>query len=437
MNESLFESLRWMDEPTRIKVLPKNGRSQVFFQITSPRDVKALCLGRAVEELPRILTILSPAHHLASAMALDHLFGVEPPPLAIHLREALRQTLFFEHHLRKLYFFLASRLASFNPIEGKRVHAFPDHPVLKEVMNHLALSQEALTILGGRPNHPLCAVAGGISRGLKDETLDRLAQIADSCLKFAIRLGEILGFEFEDPGQAGQELAPFSLAPLSSLTLSEDQNTLVLRDGSGKERDRFLLENLFEKIELHHESWSYEPFVFLKDPPGNPDLIDRVGIQGFSYQQCFFVGPLARLNQGTPLTPLAEQAKQRLLAAWGPLPLFDIPSAFWSLYLELLQAAEKLSGLAQEKKIGPETRTIPKQMGLEGRAALESPKGLIYHYVTTDEKGLVTDLTVLDTATFNNAWRCLWAQRAIERGLSLKDSPQEIKKSLELILLPF
>ncbi len=428
-----------MDEPARIKVLPKNGRFQVFFQITSPRDVKALCLGRSVEELPRILTILSPAHHLASAMALDHLFGVEPPPMAVHLREALRQTLFFENHLRKLYFFLASRLVSPNPIEGKRINTFPpDHHVLEDVMNHMALSQEALTILGGRPSHPLCAVAGGVSRSLKDETLDRLAQIAASCLKFAIRLGEILGFEFVDPGQARQELAPFSLTPLPSLTLSEDQHTLVLRDGQGKERDRFSLETLFEKIGIHHESWSYEPFVFLKSPQGNPDLIDRVGIQGFSYQQCFFVGPLARLNQGIPLTPLAEQARQRLLAAWGPLPLFDIPSAFWSLFLELVQSAEKLSGLAQdEKKISPETRTIPKQMGLEGRAALESPKGLIYHHVTVDEKGRVTDLTVLDTATVNNAWRCLWAQRAIEMGLSLKASPQEIKQSLEMILLPF
>ena len=73
-----------------------------------------MCKGRQVEELPRILTILSPAHHLASAMALDKLFGVEPPALAVNMREALLQAQFLTSHLRKLYFLLT---AFENPFE--------------------------------------------------------------------------------------------------------------------------------------------------------------------------------------------------------------------------------------------------------------------------------------------------------------------------------
>jgi len=204
VNDISFEALRWLDEPVRIKALLNNGRPQVFFQITSPRDMRALCLGRAVEELPRILTLLSPAHHLASAMALDQLFYMDPPPMALMMREALRQTLFFEHHLRKLYFFLSSRLTPFEPSTAgeKRTAGFPPaHQLLDDIMHHVALSQEAVSILGGRPDHPVSAVAGGVSRYLKEEYYGRLTQIADSCLKFATRLGKSIGRELLTPNR--------------------------------------------------------------------------------------------------------------------------------------------------------------------------------------------------------------------------------------------
>jgi len=96
VKEITFDALRWMEEPVRIKIFPDGDHPRGYFQITSPREVEGLCQGRPVEELPRILSILSPAHHLASALALDKLFGVEPPPLAVTMREALLQTLFFE-----------------------------------------------------------------------------------------------------------------------------------------------------------------------------------------------------------------------------------------------------------------------------------------------------------------------------------------------------
>ena len=108
MRTITFDSLRWQEQPAQVTILVNGGPPQVYFQRTTPREVAALCQGRPVEELPRILTILSPAHHLCAARALDRLFGVEPPPLALNMREALRQALFYRHHLRKFYFLLTS-----------------------------------------------------------------------------------------------------------------------------------------------------------------------------------------------------------------------------------------------------------------------------------------------------------------------------------------
>src|SRR5512145_413084 len=103
-----LESLRWRDPPARATVTVDGGPPRVHLQVTAPREVEAMCLGRPVEELPRILSILSPAHHLCAAEALDRLFGVDPPPVARNMREALRLALAYRHHLRKFHFLASS-----------------------------------------------------------------------------------------------------------------------------------------------------------------------------------------------------------------------------------------------------------------------------------------------------------------------------------------
>ena len=440
MKKITFDGLRWFEEPVRVRIFLDETPPRVFFQITGPREVKSLCQGRPVEELPRILSILSPAHHLVSAMALDKLFGVEPPPMAVNMRQALEQTLFFENHLRKIFSFLSSL---FNPLsdpalQKNKPEGFPPSPhVLDEIMGHVALAQEAVTILGGRSDHPLSAIVGGVSRYLKEENFERLSQIAKSCLEFSLRLGPFLGREILEKNPILSELAAFPFSPLPFLTLAETGDTLILKDGRGMESDRFPLDRIFQKIAFHQEPWSYEPFAYFKDRSGGPDLQD-VGIHALSLDQCFFVGPLARLNQDTVLTPLAEAERQRLLKDSGPLPRFDFSSALWSLFLEGLQAAEKMVDVYQkEKLLGPETRTIPTGMGRQGQAALESPKGIIYHHYTVDEKGLVEDIEVLDTATANNALRCLLAQTATQFAMARNHTREELKNDLEMMLLPF
>ena len=108
MNNVTFEPLRWQEDPVRISILHDAESLNAYYQVTAPRDVARMCKGRPVEELPRILSLLSPSHHLVSAMALDRLFGVEPPPMALNMREAFLQAHVFSHHLRKLYFLLSS-----------------------------------------------------------------------------------------------------------------------------------------------------------------------------------------------------------------------------------------------------------------------------------------------------------------------------------------
>lgn len=434
MSRVTFDSLRWRDPPARATVTVDGGPPRVRLQMTTPREVAAMCVGRPVEELPRILSILSPAHHLCAAQALDRLFGIDPPPAARNTREALRLALVFRHHLRKFHFLASSvesPFAEFWP-EGARRGPHGLRPLLEDVMRHVSLAQEAAAILGGRADHPVTAVAGGVTRALKQEHHVRLAEIAVACRTFAERLGAYLRDRIFSRGEILGDVREIDAGPVSSLALAPDADSVVLRDGRGAEVERFASAALFDKVGLRQESWSHEPFAFL----------EAKGSQGQGAapaEGLFFVGPLARLNGGEPLaTPLAESERKRLVEALGPFPRFEVVAGYWALLIELLSAAEGLVALCEvEKLTGPALRTIPKAPGREGHAAIESPQGLIYQHFRADERGVVEEVRVLDTATANNALFGIVAQRAVETSLAREQGWDETKKRMELALLAY
>ncbi len=429
-----FDSLRWRDQPARATVTVNGGPPRVHLQMTTPREVAAMCLGRPVEELPRILSILSPAHHLCAAQALDRLFGVDPPPVARNTREAMRLALVFRHHLRKFYFLGSSvenPFADFWP-EGARRGPHGLRPLLDDLMRHVSAAQEAAAILGGRADHPVTAVAGGVSRALKQEHHVRLAEIALACRSCAERLSGFFRERVFSQGEILGDVRALDAGPLASLALAPEPDSLVLRDGHGGEVERFAAAALFDKVALHQESWSHEPFAFL-------EARGWQGLEAASVEGLFFVGPLARLNGGEPLeTPLAEAERKRLVEALGPFPRSEVVAAYWALLIELLSAAEALVALCEvEKLTGPALRTIPKAPGREGHAAIESPQGLIYQHVRADARGLVEEVRVLDTATANNGLFGIVAQRAVETSLAQQQSWDETKKRMELALLAY
>lgn len=447
MKNITFEPLRWQEDPVRITVYHDAGYLQAYYQVTAPGDLTGICKGRPVEELPRVLTLLSPAHHLASAKALDRLFGVEPPPMAVNMREALLQAQFFSHHLRKLYFLISSPHNPFPPPprQDRRggTQGFPKH-FLDEIMHHEALSQEAATILGGRCAHPLSAVAGGVSRFLKEDYYHRLAEIALICLKFTERLGEFLREEIFGDEKVLGSFQSLHIPSMVSMALSQKDDRVVMKDPAGKEMDRFPQDMMFEKIRLHNASWTREPFAYLE---GMSENGTSTGQGGEMFQsefpvpnpQFFFVGPLARLNSREALeSPLAEEERQRLQEALGPFPHFGVVAAYWALLVELFEAAEKMTELyAVEKLTGPAIRTIPSEMGQVGHAALESPEGLICHHYRTDQRGIVEEVDILGTGTANNALRCFLTQKAVEMSPAGEETWEETKTRIEMSLLPF
>src|SRR5574341_1410884 len=72
------------------------------------RGFEKFCVGRPVEEMPRITTricgVCPWSHHLASAKTTDAVFGVEPPPAGKKLRQLCNSVAYMEEHILHFYF---------------------------------------------------------------------------------------------------------------------------------------------------------------------------------------------------------------------------------------------------------------------------------------------------------------------------------------------
>lgn len=432
MQTITLEPLRWQETPCRITVHANNSHPQVYFQVTSPSSAEDICCGRPVEELPRMLPLLASSHHLTAALALDRLFQVDPPELAQNMRAALLQAQYCSAHLRKIFFLLTSRQEPFADFHAvSRGFNLPgiSRRLLEKLMHQLALAQEAEDILGGRHDHPLTAVAGGVSRYLKEGHYERLADIAAALLPFTRDLARIMRSQILAEGGL---LAPWSdleLPALAGLHLATGgQPTLV--DPQGGSTQPFGADQLGDRIALQYEAWTYQPFAYLKEK----------GWQGLeSSAALFYVGPLARFNSAqAAATPLAEEERQRMVACLGAPPVYKLAAAYAAMAVELIQAAEMLQTLGcVEKLAGPSLRTIPKGHGGSTWAALEAPQGLTWHKYQVSEGGIAQAVTVIDARAANNALKCMLARQMVSAALARNNAPATIRANVAVALLPF
>lgn len=428
-----IEPLKWQEDPSRLLIDTNESHRDILFQVTSPKALAPICCGRPVEELPRILPMLAPAHHLAAAQALDRLFEVEPPELAQNMRKALLQAQYCSAHLRKLFFLATS---GHNPLQHPRLRTAPSsitkccsgQTLQDKIMHHMALSLEAEDILGGRHDYPLTAVAGGVSRYLKEGHYSRLITICDTLLPFAQELSRAICEDILNTNGLLSQWITVEMPIRTGLHLNEElKPTLTNAEGNVQ----FLNDDqMADLVALQDEPWTYQPFAYLKEK----------GWQGIEPGPgLFYVGPLARFNAGHPATtPRAEEERQHVIQCLGQPPVYTMPTAFAAMAVEIVQAVETLQQLCSPQKLaGPSLRTIPTQKGDQTWTVLETPQGFTWHQYRVDQDGCVQEVCVIDQRAANNALKCLLAKQVIGSALDRNCDPAEIKEQAALALLPF
>jgi F420-non-reducing hydrogenase large subunit len=401
-------------------------------QVPELRGFERFCVGRPVEELPRLTShvcgVCPAAHHLASVRALDALYGATPPPAA-RAAQALYYNLFlFEDHLLH-YWYLGGPdllLGPRSPAPMRNVLgviARVGNALGGRIMAARKEAREIMAALSGRAGHPVFALPGGCSRPVPPELVVRAREAAPRLVAFAEEsLATFRRAVLDSPEwMATVESEPFRARTHSMGMVDADgrlaflDGTLRVIDPAGRPLAAFAPRDWLDHLAERVEPWSYAKFTFLK----------ARGWRGFEEGEesgLYRVGPLARLNVATAMaTPKAEAERQRLFDRLG-WPAHQTLAFHWARLVEALQAAEAVEALAHDPVLGgADVRRVPAPLAGpgEGVGAVEAPRGTLIHHYAADAAGMATRVDLVVASQHNGAAvqiSIAKAARALVRG---------------------
>ena len=374
------------------------------------RGFEKFCIGRPVEELPRIVTSICGvcpwSHHLASAKANDAVFGVTPPPAGRKLRELCNAIAYTEEHILH-FFFLAGADFVMGPDADYGVRNVlgiaAAHPEIgKQVVRNRHLGSQMLSIISGKSIHPVTAVPGGFSKPLTERERDLVAPMANEVLefaKFAIAFAKENIFpKYLDAIKTIGVIETGFLGTVTddgAMNLYDGTLRLMKPDGSCTE---FAYDDYTEHLGEKVLPWSYLKFPYAKAWGEGFDM-DLDAPKGI-----YRTNTLARINVCDKIaTPLAQVEFEAFRAAFGR-PAQQTLLYNYARLIELVYNAELAIELLNDPEItSPETRVAVTPRAARGVGCVEAPRGTLIHDYETDDDGMVTNMNLIVGTTHNNA----------------------------------
>ena len=383
--------------------------SDTQVSIMELRGFEKFCIGKPVEEMPRITTricgVCPWSHHNASAKTTDAVFGVDPPPTGKKLRELCNSIAFIEEHILHFYFLAGADFVlgpdadySVRNVIGILSEA-PD--IARRVVKCRHMAAKMLEMIAGKSIHPAAAVPGGFSRPLLEPEREELKKMADELLdfsKFSISFAkEKLFSKYLDMVQSLGVINTGFLGTVKedgSMDLYDGKLRMMKVDGSYED---FKYEEYTDYIREHVEPWSYLKFPYMKKAGEfSMDLDNPNGI--------YRTNTLARMNVSDTIdTPLAQAELEEFREKFGR-PAQQTLLYHWARLIELLYNAENTIRLLDDPEItSTDTRKKVEPRAARGISSVEAPRGTLIHDYETDDEGLVTNVNLIVGTTHNNA----------------------------------
>jgi len=401
--------------------------SNAYLQVPELRGFEQFCIGRPVEELPRITPricgVCPMAHHMASTKTVDAVYNVKPTPTAIKLRELVYNCYILEDHLLHFFFlggpdFIVTPSA---PPEERNILGVIGKVGLEigtKVIATRRKIREIVTRLSGRIIHPVGGLPGGVSKGLTEEKRKEFLEYAKQALEFAQESIKI----FNDIVLKNDKYLDLIVGDIYKhktyyMGLVDENNKVNFYDGKvrvvdpdGKEILKFEAKDYLKHIAEHVEPWSYMKFPFLKE----------IGWKGFvdgKDSGVYRVAPLGRLNASDGMaTPIAQVEYEKMYDKLGGKPAHNTLAFHWARLIEVIYAAEHLVELLKDKTItSPDIRNLPTEVPNEGVGVTEAARGTLFHHYKTDENGIITAVNLLVATVANAAGMSMSIARAAQK----------------------
>jgi F420-non-reducing hydrogenase large subunit len=410
------------------------------FNVLELRGFEKFCIGKPVEEMPRITTricgVCPWSHHNASAKTTDAVFGVDPPPAGKKLRELCNSIAYMEEHILHFYFLAGADFVlgpdadySVRNVIGILGEA-PD--LARRVVKVRHLAGHMLEMIAGKAIHPAAAVPGGFSRPLLEDERQELRKMAEECFELAK-----FSMSF-----AKENLFPKYLDVVNSLGVFDtgflgtvkDDGSMDLYDGKlrmmnadGSYED-FSVEQYTDYISEHVEPWSYLKFPYMKKAGEfSMDLDNPNGI--------YRTNTLARMNVCDKIdTPLAQAELEEFREKFGR-PAQKTLLFHWARLIELLYNAENAIRLLEDPEItSTDIRKKVEPRAARGIGSVEAPRGTLIHDYETDENGMVTNVNLIVGTTHNNAPMNMAVKTAAKDLIKDGNYDQGILNTVEMMI---
>lgn len=373
------------------------------------RGFEKFCIGKPVEELPRIVTSICGvcpwSHHLAAAKANDGVFGVEPPPTGKMLRDLCNSIAYIEEHILHFYF-LAGADFVMGPDADYAVRnvigiAGKIPEIGKKVVHSRHLAAKMLEIVSGKAIHPVTGVPGGFSKPLQENERKDLLRMAQEELEFAKFTIDFAKTNiFPNYLDAVKTIGIIKTGFMGTVTADGNLNLydgrlrLMKPDATYEE---FQYDKYTDYIAEHVEPWTYLKFPYAKKWGAfSMDLNNPSGI--------YRTNTLARINVCDRIpTPLAQKELEEFRKLFGR-PAQQSILYNWARLIELLYNAEHTLELLTDSRITDRNTRVPvTPRAGRGVGCVEAPRGTLIHDYETDKNGMVTNVNLIVGTTHNNA----------------------------------
>ncbi len=421
--------------------LDENGNvKDAFFQVIELRGFEQFCIGRPVEEMPRITSricgVCSWAHHMASAKAADIVFGREITETARRIRELSYNAHIIYSHTIHFYIMAAADFLlspEISPSRRNIIGLLKERPeIVKQALKLRLNTKRIQEIIGGKATHPTAMIPGGVSKPVSLEERDEIAKLVRENLELAEKGLELFENEIYEKFK-DEILAEENILRTYYVGLVDERDCYNFYDGlikvvdpNGKEYAKFKSHEYRNHIAEHVESWCYSKFPYLKNV-GWKGFVD--GVESGIYR----VGPLARLNVTDEC--FGEKANEHLKKMREELgnPVHHTLAFHWARLIEILDASERmLELLSDDTIIGGDILNTEGEYAGEGVGVVEAPRGLLIHHYIADENGLVKNANIIVATTCNMAAINLSVKNAAKRYIKRGKISDKVLNMVEI-----
>lgn len=414
----------------------KGNVEDAYWQVVELRGFEKFCIGRPVEEMPRITPnicgVCPSPHNMCSTKALDDVYDVEPTPAAKLVRQLHYNAFMIEDHYIH-FFFLSAPDFVLGPDADPAVRnilGLVEKVGLqtgKKVIEIRKKCRDITRLIGSKPCHPEGGLPGGVPRGVTEEERVWIKQTADECVEFAIfSLNLFKQVVLENKTYLDLVLNEAYKLNTYNMSVVDKDNKLNFYEGDirvtdhdGKEFAKFHPSEYADHIGEWVEPWTYIRLTHLRKL-GWKGLVEGKG------SSIHRVGPLARLNACDGMsTPLAQKAYEEMFDTLGGKPSNHTLAYHWARLIEALQAAEDMQRIANDPLLtSKDTRNMNLKLKKKGVGCIEAARGTLIHDYETDDNGLLTKVNLIVATQNNAAPICMSVKKAAQgfvKGTEVKE----------------